>query len=196
MKNKAKWIVLAVLLAALLITAGVLYPKLSGKVTLPDAGDPSGAAASDTAASDTAQPQDLAADFTVYDAGGKEVKLSDFRGKPVIINFWASWCPPCKAELPYFDEAFQQYGEDIVFLMVDLADGESETQEGAARYVEECGYAFPVYFDLSGSASNAYHLYSIPQTVGVNAAGEQVFSRIGGLPEQTVLDLAAQLAAD
>lgn len=189
MNNKVKWIVLAVGLVSLLITAGVLYPKLSQKVDLPDTSNPSGAQNADAA-----QPENLAADFTVYDASGNAVSLSDLRGKPVIVNFWASWCPPCKAELPYFDEAFQQYGEDIVFLMVDLADGESETQEAAARYVSECGYAFPVYYDIFGSAANAYQLYSIPQTVAVNAAGEQVFSRIGGLTEQTVLELAAQMA--
>ena len=186
MSKRTKWIVLAALLAVLLIAAGVAYPKLAQKVQP--------AAPTDAADGTSDEAADPAPDFTVYDADGNEVKLSDFKGKPVIVNFWASWCPPCKAELPYFEAAYQQYGDKIEFLMVDLADGGTETQESGARYIAESGYTFPVYFDLSGSASNAYQLYSIPQTVAVDANGNITFSQIGSLPENTVMQLASGLA--
>ena len=191
MKNKKTFIVLAAVLAALLITAAVVYPKLAQKVQPTSPTDAVTESADGTGAESPANP---AADFTVYNASGAAVKLSDLRGRPVIINFWATWCPPCRAELPYFNKAFGLYGEDVVFLMVDLTDGNRETQSGAEEFVAENGYSFPVYFDLTGEAASAYQPYSIPQTVAVNAAGEQVFSRIGGLPEQTVLELAAQMA--
>ena len=190
MKNKKTLIVLAAVLVLLLIAAAAAYPKLAKQVQPSAPTDAAKDAAGETAPADA----DPAPDFTVYDAAGNEVKLSDFKGKPVIVNFWASWCPPCKAELPYFEAAYQQYGDRIVFLMVDLADGNSETQESGARYVSESGYTFPVYFDLSGSASGAYQLYSIPQTVAVDENGKITFSQIGSLPEDTVLQLASGLA--
>ena len=84
-----------------------------------------------------------ATDFTMTDRDGKEVSLSDYAGKPVIVNFWATWCGPCKEELPYFEEAYEKYGEQIQFLMVDLSDGYAETPENAIAFAEEHGY--PVY---------------------------------------------------
>jgi thiol-disulfide isomerase/thioredoxin len=180
MNRKTFLRVCALALALLIVSALVILPGCSG-------GNEPQSQAPDTAS------EGAAPDFTVYDANGNEVKLSDFRGRPVIVNFWASWCPPCKAELPYFEAAYQQYGDKIVFLMVDLADGNSETQESGARYVAEIGYTFPVYFDLSGSAINAYELHSIPQTVAVDAEGNINFSQIGSLPEETVMRIASEL---
>ena len=68
------------------------------------------------------EPAELtkAFDFTVYDEEGNAVKLSDFEGKPVVLNFWASWCGPCKSEMPDFEEAYGEYGEEIQFLMVNI----------------------------------------------------------------------------
>ena len=76
----------------------------------------------------TAEPElTLAPDFTVYDLEGNEVHLTDFFGKPIIVNFWASWCGPCKMEMPDFDVAYNTYKDDIVFLMVNMTDGSRET---------------------------------------------------------------------
>ena len=88
-----------------------------------------------------------APDFTVLDYDGKEVKLSAFKGKPVVLNFWASWCGPCKSEMPDFNEIYQEYKDQICFMMVNLTDGTQETMEKAKAYVDGQGYSFPVYFD-------------------------------------------------
>ncbi|MBQ4347432.1 MAG: TlpA family protein disulfide reductase, partial [Firmicutes bacterium] len=88
----------------------------------------------------------MAPDFTVYDSEGNAVMLSDFIGKPIVLNFWASWCGPCKMEMPEFNEAYAELGEDIQFLMVNVTTGR-ETQESASAFIEENGYSFPVFYD-------------------------------------------------
>ncbi len=115
-----------------------------------------------------------APDFTVFDAEGKEHKLSDFEGKPVILNFWASWCGPCKSEMPDFEEVYLEYQDKIHFLMVNLTDGYQETIESAQNLILERGYTFPVYFDTKLEAANAYYVYSIPQTYFIDGDGNLV----------------------
>jgi len=116
----------------------------------------------------------LAPDFTVTDTYGNPVKLSELRGKPVVLNFWASWCPPCKAEMPDFEAMYQKYGKDVTFMMVDLTDGQNETVEKAKQHIADNGYTFPVYFDTRLEASNTYGITSIPQSFFINAEGSLV----------------------
>ena len=116
----------------------------------------------------------LAPDFTVFDIDGNAYKLSDFRGKPVILNFWASWCGPCKMEMPDIETAYQQYVEQIHFLLVNLADGYRETVEKGAAYVAEEGYTFPVYFDTDMEGAANYGVTGIPVTYFIDAEGNFV----------------------
>lgn len=125
----------------------------------------------------------MAPDFEVLDAEGNPVHLTDFRGKPVIMNFWATWCPPCKSELPDFDHLAQEYADDIVFLMINLTDGGRDTIEGVQAFMAEMGYTFPVYYDTEYSASVAYGASSIPMTVLVDPQGALVGYAIGALSE-------------
>lgn len=125
----------------------------------------------ESAAAATAEPERMKApDFTVQDMDGKEVKLSDFIGRPVVINFWASWCPPCKYEMPEFEKVYQELGGDVAFLMIDLVDGQRETKEKGAEYVQSQGFTFPVYYDF-GEAATAYGVRSIPTTYFIDAGG-------------------------
>ena len=119
-----------------------------------------------------------APDFTVLDAQGKPVKLSDFYGKPVVLNFWATWCGYCKMEMPDFEKAYQA-NPDVVFLMVNATDGVYETVDTAKAYVASEGYTFNVYFDVQSQAVNAYGLTGYPTTVFINAQGDVVSKRVG-----------------
>ena len=161
--------------AVIIVGASVLYNRLSGEVelggiaTAPQASEHTGEAVSET----EAQPS-LAPDFTVYDLEGNPVKLSDFRGKPVILNFWATWCGYCKMEMPDFDEKYKQYGEDVHFLMVNVTDGNQETVETASAFVAQEGYSFPVYYDTTLEAAMSYPTSGLPVTFIIDAEGAVV----------------------
>ena len=127
----------------------------------------------------------LAPDFTVYDREGNPVHLSDFVGKPVVLNFWASWCGPCKMEMPDFDDAYAERGEDIHFLMVNMTTGR-ETLESAASFIEDQGYSFPVYYDTDANASMTYGVYSLPTTLFIDAEGYGIARATGAINAETL----------
>ena len=172
----------AALAAVLLLTAVSCDTNEGGIETIPQKET---TAAPDTDAPDT--PADTAPeknpnqalDFTVQDWEGNMVKLSDFFGKPIVLNFWASWCPPCKAELPDFDDACKKYDGEVVFLMVNMTDNQMETVEVAKDFIKTYGYDFPVYFDVDYQAAMVYGVRSIPQTYFINAEGEAVATATG-----------------
>lgn len=132
----------------------------------------------ETIPAETAPPLEPAPDITVTNGSGESVSLSDYIGKPVIINFWATWCGPCKSELPAFDEAYQTYGGDVHFLMVNLADSPKESVANVTAFLTDNGYTFPVLFDTGRQGAMTYGVYSIPLTVFVDAKG----NLLGGHP--------------
>ena len=129
----------------------------------------------------------LAPDFTVEDLDGNKYKLSDFRGKPVIVNFWASWCGPCKMEMPDFEELYKEYGDKINFLMVNMTDGNQETKDKASKHISDNGYTFPVYYDTETEAAYAYGVSSIPATYFIDSEGYPVVYGVGALDKETLL---------
>ncbi len=133
-----------------------------------------------TTSSDT-NSQTEAPDFIVLNSEGKEVRLSDYRGTPVVLNFWASWCPPCKAEMPDFETAYQTYGNEVQFLMVNLTDGSYETIETAKKHIRNNAYTFPVFYDTQSSAAIAYGISSIPVTIFITKDGYIASGTVGML---------------
>ena len=134
----------------------------------------------------TKAPLQDAPDFTVYDLEGKAVKLSDFEGKPVVLNFWASWCGPCKAEMPDFDETCKKLEGKVQFVMVNLTDGTNETTEGVASFLADTGYSFPVYCDTTMEAAITYNIQSIPTTFFIDKEGKLVAFYSGTMSPATL----------
>ena len=140
--NKKTLLILCLALAAVLVIAGILYNTLAddleagGLATMPPETEAPAQPPAETvteAAAEATQPQATdpaehpAPDFTMLDMEGNEVSLASFFGKPIVLNFWASWCGPCKMEMPDFNEKHQQLGNDVQFLMINLTDGTTET---------------------------------------------------------------------
>lgn len=182
MKKKTYYLIVTVLAAVVILGGSVLL--LNG-CSEPAAEEIQPETTVETTAA--AEPVNLAPDFTFTDADGNKYKLSDFRGTPVVLNFWATWCGPCKAELPEFEEAYQEYGDQVQFIVVDLVEGREETVDNGLAYITEQGYTFPLFFDSNQEAFAAYSITGIPTTCFISAEGEVVSSQLGMLDGETLL---------
>jgi len=130
------------------------------------------------------KPQIQAPNFTVYDATGKPVQLHDFVGKPIVLNFWASWCGPCRSEMPEFQAVSDELAGQVTFLMIN-AGGESA--EDVKAFLDQTGYTFPVYYDTANSAAIAYGVTAFPTTYFLNAKGDVVTYAVGAINKATLL---------
>lgn len=193
---------LAILIVAFVVLLGgasVTYNLLSDKVDTNQLATNEGGAVDSSEATrkeggseenDTAngeEPKRLyAPEFTVYDKDGNAVLLSSYIGKPIVLNFWASWCGPCQLEMPDFQEEYKKQGEEVHFLMINVTDGSRETVESASEFIEKKGYEFPVFYDTEYSASAAYSATSLPMTYFINADGYVIAQAKGAIDAETL----------
>lgn len=163
-----------------------LSPKNNNIDIAQNKGDVSEGGEGSTETSQEKEPKTEAPDFTVLDKEGNTIKLSEQFGKPIVLNFWASWCGPCKSEMPEFDEVYEEEGKDVLFMMVNLVDGQRETKEKGAEYVEKQGFSFPVYFDTEQEAASAYSIRSIPTTLFIDKDGYIAAGAEGAIDADTL----------
>lgn len=190
MNKNVKTTILVLAFAVILGAAYLGYSALSSRyrpeIGLPSSVEQSSGSASSNAQSQSASSRIEAPDFTVYDADGNAVKLSDFKGKPIVLNFWASWCYWCKQEMPEFNRVYGEKKDEVQFLFVNWTDSRQETQEKGEAFLKENGYTFPAYYDLNEEAVSAYGLTGIPATVFIFPDGTVAGGSSGAMDSDTL----------
>lgn len=196
-------IVAAVVFAVLLIGAGVAYSALAPaadnkqiEVTGTDAVQETEVDAADDTGDGNGNGANAATtpapDFTMTDADGATLTLADFKGKPVLLNFWASWCGPCQSEMPDIQKAWEAHAQDIDFVIVNMTGMSGETEQAARTFLADNGYTFPVYFDKDSSAAAAFGVNSIPQTYLIDAEGNILGGYMGAMTS-SIIDEGIQM---
>lgn len=138
-----------------------------------------------------------AIDFTLTDQYGNSHTLSDYQGKTIFLNFWATWCPPCRAEMPDIQKIYDSYKENeddslVILGVAGPGQGRETTKEGVTGFLEENGYTYPVLMDESGQLFTSYGVYSLPTTFMIDKDGN-VFGYISGqLDEEIMRDIIKQ----
>ncbi len=176
-KGSNKWIVYVFLIAIFVAVAGYVVnegvdiPLLSGQ----SSGPPSGVGPNVGM---------LAPDFTLKDPQGNQVSLSGFRGRPVMINFWATWCPPCRYEMPFMETVYRERAADgLVILAVSIDEDPNEVP----RFMKEFGITFPVVLDTDQSVATKYRIRPIPTSFFVDKDGVIRDMEIGAMDKKTIL---------
>lgn len=132
----------------------------------------------------------MSIDFTLYDQNGKEHKLSDYKGKTVFLNFWATWCPPCKEEMPYIEQLYKEYNKnnkDVVILGVASPNLDREgSKEDIIEFLQQDKYTFPVVMDNNGELAYQYGISAYPTTFIIDKEGYITQYVPGAMDKQTM----------
>ena len=128
--------------------------------------------------------------FEFQDADGNVVEFDSFKGKPVVINFWGTWCPYCVAEMGDFDKIVAEYGDRVNFIFLDVANSEEETPEKVEKFIADNGYEnITSYYDVPGYGIYMFGISSFPTTVYIDARGNLYDATIGMETYDTIAEV-------
>lgn len=129
---------------------------------------------------------DKAPDFTLKKMNGKSASLSDYRGKKVIVNFWATWCPPCRAEMPEMQDYYKQHkDDDFVVLGVDLTNTEKDKSD-VRPFVKKTGATFPIVLDKKGDVQSTYEVTGYPTSYFIDKDGIIQYKLVGAMNKDVI----------
>src|SRR3989338_233281 len=130
-----------------------------------------------------------APDFELETLEGKKAKLSDYRGKKVILNFWASWCPPCREEMPEFQRIYSENRDKLVVVGVNL----QESRENAEAFIEKLSITFPILLDPNSQVKDMYNVFTQPVTYFIDESGKIVDKKFGSLTSEEINEKIAKM---
>ena len=133
-----------------------------------------------------------APDFSLTTTNGELIQLSSLRGKPILLNFWATWCKPCEYEMPLIQETFESHSSDLLIIGVNV----SEEKEDVQDYLDEYELTFPVLLDLNHKVSNLYRVSGIPVSFFIDSEGIIQVVQVGTLSKTQLKHNLAQLGVD
>jgi thiol-disulfide isomerase/thioredoxin len=136
------------------------------------------------ASSPYSQAGKIAPDFEFDLVEGSRVKLSDFAGHPILINYWATWCPPCREELPLIQDRLERYSPDLVVLTINAG----EDPETVKNYIQQKAYSFLVLLDPEWKAEALYGIYAYPTSVFIDREGLIQARYVGGMSAEILDD--------
>ena len=179
-------LILSIILLVVAMTVTVMFDRLVDRdrlaevATIPDYTRPVKESENTT---EETQPEGRkdAPNIRFTDAEGNTHTLEEFRGRPVVINFWASWSGPSYRELAMFQGAYEDYKAQVYFLMINTTSDDQETREQADKMISDGGYTFPVYYDLDASAATDFEVLTVPTTFFVDSNGKGVAYAAGEL---------------
>lgn len=133
-----------------------------------------------------------AADFSVETLSGEIIKMSELRGQPVVLNFWATWCPPCKEEMPLFDAYAKNFAGEVFFLAVDAQEEDAVVQS----YVDQSGVSLAIGMDRDGNVADRYFVHSFPVTFFIDGDGIIRAQHIGQLNAKLLVKYLAEIGIE
>lgn len=180
---------MALLLALLLLLSACTNTGSSAPSVAPPAAE-SGASSQPGEDNEPAQKIQVP-DFTLESSDGSQVSLSDYAGKVVVLNMWASWCPPCKSEMPDFQKLYDEVkdSDEVALLMLNQMDGKRETREKALDYLEKNSFTFPILYDDGTVSYGIFGSQSIPVTVVIDKEGNFYNGIIGMTTYDRVVEM-------
>lgn len=133
-----------------------------------------------------------APDFELMTLDGETMKLSDYKGKKLILNFWATWCPPCKAEMPHMQKFYENNSDDIEIIAVNLTNVD-KGQEAINTFVEDYGLTFSIPLDEEGMIGMQYQAFTIPTSYVIDSNGIIQKKIVGPMDENMMKDLTEDI---